>query len=291
MEPDFEKLFDRPVIILAAPRSGSTLLFETLAQVQEFWTVGGESHRFIEGLRSLHAVAGRIGSNRLTERHASPEIAERLRKRFARFLRDREGRRFVDHQDIRRLRFLEKTPKNALRQPFLDVVFPDALYIWLYREPRGNLSSMMEAWRDGKWVTYPHLPGWYGLPWSLLLPPDWEEMNAEPLEKVCAFQWEQANRIILDDLGKLPPERWIACDYQSLIDDPPSAVGRICEFAGVAMDEHLAQRLSGQLPLSRNTHTPPDAEKWRKNEKEILSVLPFIRETQDRCESILAKAL
>ena len=63
---------DRPVIILAAPRSGSTLLFETLSEAPEFWTVGGESHQFIEGLKPLHPVAGRIHSNRLTERHATP---------------------------------------------------------------------------------------------------------------------------------------------------------------------------------------------------------------------------
>lgn len=289
MRPDFSTLFDRPVIILAAPRSGSTLLFETLAEVPEFWTVGGESHRFIEGLKPLHPVAGRVQSNRLTERDATPEIVELLRRRFARSLLDRDGRKFSDHPDAGPLRFLEKTPKNALRQPFLDVVFPGALYVFLYREPLGNISSMMEAWRAGKWVTYPRLPGWYGLPWSLLLPPGWEEMNAEPLEKVCAFQWEEANRIILDDLGRLPPGRWTACDYQSLVDDPPSTVGRICEFAGLSVDERLARRLSSQLPLSRYTHTRPDSEKWRKNEKEILSVLKTIESTQQRCERLVAE--
>lgn len=290
MRPDLEKLFDRPVFILAAPRSGSTLLFETLAEGPEIWTVGGESHQFIEGLKPLHPVAGGIRSNRLVERHAGPRIVELLRRRFARFLQDRDGRRFVDNPGIRNLRFLEKTPKNSLRQPFLDVVFPGALYIWLYREPRGNISSMMEAWRSGKWVTYPRLPGWHGLPWSLLLPPGWEKMDARPLERVCAFQWESANRIILDDLEKLAPQRWTACDYQSLIDDPAEVVGRICRFAGVTVDDRLARRLSARLPLSRYTQTPPDAEKWRKNEREILSVLPSLEDTQLRCERVVGKS-
>ncbi len=291
VRPDFDNLFYHPVIILAAPRSGSTLLFETLGEAPEFWTVGGESHQFIEGLRPLHPVAGRIRSNRLTERHATDEIVNALRRRFARFLRDRDHRKFIDHLDIPRLRFLEKTPKNALRQPFLDVVFPGARYIWLYREPRGNLSSMMEAWKSGNWVTYPRLPGWYGLPWSLLLPPGWEEMCAEPLERVCAFQWEAANRMILDDLENLAPERWIACDYQSLVDDPPASVGRICEFAGVTVDDRLAKRLAAQLPLSRYTQSPPHPEKWRRNEREILSVLSTIESTQARCEKVLKECL
>jgi hypothetical protein len=280
-----------PLIILSAPRSGSTLLFETLADAPEFWTVGGESHQFIEGLKPLHPVAGRVGSNRLSERHATPEIVDMLRRRFARFLQDRDGRPFIHHLDIRQLRFLEKTPKNALRQPFLEKVFPGALYVYLYREPRGNISSMMEAWRAGNWVTYPRLPGWYGLPWSLLLPPGWEELNAAPLEEVCAFQWNTSNQIILDDLERLPPERWTACDYQSLIDDAPATVGRLCEFAGVSVDERLAERLANQLPLSRYTQSAPDAEKWRKNEKEILTVLKSVAATQRRCEAVLKKRM
>jgi hypothetical protein len=288
---DLGTLFDRPLIILAAPRSGSTLLFETLAEAPEFWTVGGESHQFIEGLKPLHPVAGRIRSNRLTERHATPEIIELLRRRFARFLQDRDGQKFINHLDVRQLRFLEKTPKNAVRQPFMDQVFPGALYLYLYREPRGNISSMMEAWRSGKWVTYPRLPGWYGLPWSLLLPPGWEELNAAPLEEVCAFQWNATNNIILDDLEKLPAERWTACEYQSLLDDASATIGRICEFAGVTVDERLGERLAKALPLSRYTQTEPAPEKWRKNEKEILSVLPSIEATQSRCESILSKTL
>lgn len=277
------------MIILAAPRSGSTLLFETLAEAPEMWTVGGESHQFIEGLRALHPVAGRIGSNRLTERHATREIIGLLRRRFARALRDRDGRELIRNPGIERLRFLEKTPKNALRQPFLDKVFPGALYVYLYREPCGNISSMMEAWRKGNWVTYPRLPGWHGMKWSLLLPPGWEKLNGAPLEQVCAFQWNSSNRIILDDLEKLPPERWTACDYQALVDDAPGTIGRLCEFAGVPVDDRLAERLANELPLSRYTQTAPAPEKWRKNEKEILSVLSSVEETRERCERVLSR--
>ena len=46
--------FDRPVFILAAPRSGSTLLFETLAHSTTLWTIGGEGHEIIEGIESLN---------------------------------------------------------------------------------------------------------------------------------------------------------------------------------------------------------------------------------------------
>ncbi len=286
MIPDFNSLFDRPVIILAAPRSGSTLLFETLAEASGVWTIGGESHQIIEGIRALNPNSGEIDSNRLDASHASPQVVAFMRSRFARFLKDRDGREFFHHRDISSLRFLEKTPKNALRLPFLEQVFPGALYIYLYRDVRANLSSMMEAWRAGRWVTYPRLPNWQGPPWSLLLPPGWQELNGCPLEQICAFQWEQANRTILDDLQAIPESRWTTVSYQDLLDDSFGTVSRLCDFSGLAMDDHLASRLSKPLPLSRLTQTRPDANKWRKNEAAIESVLGSLQEIEARMQEV-----
>jgi hypothetical protein len=290
--PDFVKLFDRPVIVLAAPRSGSTLLFETLAEAPEVWTVGGESHQFIEGLRPLHPVAGQVDSNRLEAAHATEAIVQALRRRFARFLRDRDGREYIRNPQIASLRFLEKTPKNALRQPFLEQVFPGALYIFLFRDPRPNISSMMEAWKSGRWTTYPRLPGWQGPRWSLLLPPGWRQLNGRPLAEICAYQWATANRIILDDLEQLPRDRWIACDYSDLTDCTEDSVRRMCGFADLEMDQRLLDRLNSPLPLSRYTQTAPDPDKWRKNESEILPLLDSAHDLDvagvwQRCREVL----
>jgi hypothetical protein len=289
MPADFGTLFDRPLIILAAPRSGSTLLFETLAEAPGVWTVGGESHTFIEGIRTLNPMSGRVDSNRLDASHATGHVTEALRRRFARHLRDRDGREFAAHQEIRSLRFLEKTPKNALRQPFLDAVFPGAFYVFLFRDPRANISSLMEAWKAGRWVTYPHLRGWRGPPWSLLLPPGWRELSGRPLVEICAFQWASANRIILDDLEKLPDDRWTACSYGDLTERTRPAVERICRFAGLDRDDRLRRRVEGTLPLSRYTHTPPSAEKWRRNEEQILPVLSSMEAVWNRCERALER--
>ena len=291
MPPDFARLFDRPVIVLAAPRSGSTLLFETLAEAPDLWTVGGESHQFIEGLRRLSPMGGYVDSNRLDSANSNERIIQALRQRFARFLRDRDGREYFHNQHIRSLRFLEKTPKNALRQPFLDKVFPGAFYVFLFRDPRPNISSMMEAWKSGRWVTYPRLRGWQGPPWSLLLPPGWQQLNGRPLADICAFQWASANRIILDDLQKLPADRWMACDYASLTDRTETTVGRICNFAKLEVDHRLQQRLRGELPLSRYTQTAPDPDKWRRNAAEILPLLDpahpaGVAEAWQRCQQV-----
>ena len=90
--PGSPGVFDRPVIILAAPRSGSTLLFETLAESPDAWTIGGESHQIIESVPALSPNSGAVMDNRLIADHATADIVALLRRRFTRFLRDRDGR-------------------------------------------------------------------------------------------------------------------------------------------------------------------------------------------------------
>jgi hypothetical protein len=119
------------------------------------------------------------------------------------------------------------------------------------------------------------LPGWNG-PWSLLLPPGYEQLRDRPLEEVVAFQWRAANETILDDLGQLPRERWIAVRYEDLVRDPRGEIAKLLDFAGLSMDPRLEEYLSRPLPLSRHTQTRPDPDKWRKNEAEVERMLPSL---------------
>src|SRR3546814_9998708 len=77
---------------------------------------------------------------------------------------------------------LEKTPKNALRIPLLRKVFPDARFIYLHRDPRQVLGSMLDGWQSGGFRMYSTLPGWQGPAWSFLLVPGWRELSGKPLE-------------------------------------------------------------------------------------------------------------
>jgi hypothetical protein len=271
----------RPVFIVAAPRSGSTLLFETLASSSAVMTVGGEAHLMIEGLPELRVGAPGVRSNRLTAAQAQPAHIDRIERFILERLQNHRGEPLGTPD----LRFVEKTPKNALRIPFLDAVFNDALFVFLWREPRENLSSIMEAWRSGNWKTYNGLEGFAG-PWSLLLPPGWEQMNGRPLEEIAAFQWDTTNRIVLDDLAHLPRERWTSLRYGDLTTKPRETILRLCEFAAIAPDENLLTRLGQPLPLSRYTQTPPAADKWQANAVALERVLPGVENTWRRLQSL-----
>jgi LPS sulfotransferase NodH len=280
-----EGCLNRPIFVVAAPRSGSTLLFETLAASEQIATLGGEAHWLIETIAELCPGAPGVNSNRLVAANAPPHVADRIRSQILERLIDRRGARLVDG---RVLRFLEKTPKNAVRIPFLQRLFPDALFVFLWREPRGNLSSIIEAWRSGKWRTYPRLEG-FVQPWSLLLPPGWETLRGRPLEEIAAFQWHSTNRIMLDDLAAVPAGHWTAISYAELTTDPAAAIRRLCRFAGIDFDLALAERLDQPLPPAQHTLTPADPEKWRRNEAAIERVLPSLEATWRDLQAIGAE--
>ncbi len=276
-DPDF----DRPVFIVGSPRSGSTLLFETLAQAPGVFTIGDESHEVIEGIPALGAEAHGYESNRLLPGEATPEITRQLRERFLAALRDRDGQAPAAGG---RVRLLEKTPKNSLRVPFLARVFPEARFIYLHRDPRQVLASMMEAWTSGRFRTYPRLPGWTGLPWSLLLVPGWRRGIGHSLHTIVAHQWNTMTRLLLDDLERLPAERWTVARYDALVADPQAEVRRLCAAVGYEWDRTL-----DALPLSKYTVSPPDPAKWRRLASRIDAVLPTIQEQAKRAERVAAR--
>lgn len=273
-----DPVFDRPVFIVSTPRSGSTLLFETLLRAPGLYTIGGESHQLIESIPQLNIRARQFSSNRLLAADAVPEVVAELRRRFHANMRDRDGTPLAPGQE--RFRMLEKTPKNSLRIPFLLEAFPEAQFVFLYRDPRQVLASMIEAWLSGRFKTYVGLPGWHRPYWALLLTPGWRDLVGKPLLDIVAAQWKVATTVLLDDLATLPAGRVQTIRYDAFLANPRAEVGRLCSGLGLDWDRPLDR----PLPLARHTVTKPDPEKWRARASEIESVLPGLQETIERAE-------
>ena len=275
-----DPLFDRPVFILSSPRSGSTLLFETMSRAPALYTIGGESHQMIEQVPGLAPRDRNFDSNVLTDGDASEERVTALRRHFHAALRDRAGQR----PGSGRIRMLEKTPKNALRIRFLRQVFPEARFVFLYRDARQTLSSMIDAWQSGRFRTYPGLPGWPGeFAWSLLLVPGWRELVGKPLHEVVRAQWERTLTTILDDVSEVPATHRTTLDYDVFLEQPGVEVKRLC----AAFDLPWDRELGNALPLSRYTLTRPAPDKWRKHADLIEPLLPGLDPTIRRAKAAL----
>lgn len=275
---EFRQLFDRPIVIVSTPRSGSTLLYEALEQAPNLFSTGVESHWLIEDVPGLSPQQRGWSSNVLIEEDATAERAEAISADFYRQLRDRDG-----SPPNGRVRLLEKTPKNSLRVRFFDALWPDSVFVYLYRDVRETLASMMEAWASGAFQTYPALPGWTGYPWSLLLVPDWQRLNGLPLPEVVANQWTITTNSLLDSLETLPGERIRGLAYEALRSDPQQSVETLARSLELGWD----RRLGSKLPLSKTTVSPPNPEKWRRLEKAIESVIPIVAEADARAREFL----
>lgn len=264
--------FERPVIILSAPRSGSTLLFETLSRHPALYSLGTESHGLIESNPSLSPPFNNFDSNALTESHATPEIVKRLRNAFASSMIGFDRQRPPSDSTVR---LLEKTPKNAVRVAFLKKVFPDARFVHLVRDPVKNIASIMDAWLSGRFVTYPFLPEW-DAHWSLFLPPGWRTLKGRSLAEVAAFQWTVANKSILQNLDYSSEGNAVIVRYEDLVASPQTELERICEFHGLAPYQFLSE--GEKLPFSQFTLSPPAADKWQRHKKAMENGVPDIHE-------------
>ena len=276
----FQRRFDRPIFVVSTPRSGSTLLYETLEQAPDLYSGGNESHWLIENIPGLSPQSRGWSSNRLTAEDAKPEPSEQLAEAFYRNLKDRDGR-----LPEGRVRMLEKTPKNALRVSFFDAIWPDAHFIYLYRDVRETLYSMMEAWHSGGFRTYPQLPGWRGAPWSMLLVPGWQRLNGLKIPHVAAHQWAITTETLLDDLERLDPARVEVADYHAFLSSPQAEIERIAKGVGLSWDRQLVQ----SLPLSKTTLSRPQPEKWRRIEPVIQAVWPIVERADRRAREFVER--
>ena len=118
--------------IIGAPRSGTTILCDVL-----------DRHPEIESISEPYFVwdwySGGGEDDLRSEELADPRTREFVRAEFARTLQ-KSGKSIL----------VEKTPENCFRIPYMKALFPEAKWIYLYRDGRDVIVSMDKEWRRRK---------------------------------------------------------------------------------------------------------------------------------------------
>jgi uncharacterized protein (TIGR03032 family) len=270
---------DRPVFVVAPPRSGASLLRDTLALAPGVWTIGAEGHAVFTGIAALRPERHGFVSDRLLAADANPSVVGALEDLLLARLRDREGR--PPATGSLGLRLLEATPRNALGVPFLARAFPDALFVYVFRDPREAITGAVSAWRSNGSVTYPDLPEWTGPPWSFPLVPGWRDLRGLPLHEIAARQWQIVTRCLLDDLEALAPDRWCVTSYDALGERPRQEVERLCRFLDLRWDREIPRSLAG--------HTPADSKEGKGDDADVVAVLPKVAAEIERARDLFAR--
>ena len=267
------------------------MLFEALQKNKDLWTIGDESQREVESIPALHPANRGFHSNELSADDYTPQIGALLMDAFMSRLQNASGSGYLQTPpefQPSSVRFLEKTPKNALRIPFFRQMFPDAKFIFLHREAGPNIGSMIDAWLSEKFVTYRDLPDWEGPEWSLLLPPGWRTMRGRPLPEIVAWQWANTNEQIMNDLSKLPRSEWTQISYETLLASPGETLQSLCQFAGIPYGPRMQAFANEGFPLSRYALTTPDENKWKRHEDDIRAASHLYSSTERRISDSLA---
>ena len=279
-----KQLFTKPIFIVSAPRSGSTLLFETLINSSHLWSIQNESHAIYAKFPELAFENEAQDSACLNANHYNSELASLFKHEYFQQLKNNRGLLFTElakRSRPARAQFIEKTPRNSLNIPFLLNIFPDARFIYLYRKPEENINSIIDGWeRKGSFVRFTNLPDWPLGYWCFLLPSNWRTMKTKSIPDIAAFQWKACNEKIMQDLAPLPKDRVVSLSYQQLVNKTPLAIKKICTAFNIPIDKSLYDVVTAnELPLSATTVSKPATDKWRAREDQILPVLPTVEDS------------
>jgi Sulfotransferase family len=264
-----------PIFVLGCPRSGTSVLLQALLQSPELRSVQSEGHILWD---EFHHPRDRSWDS---DALGAVDVSRREREYVYRAIRWwARGRRFVD-----------KTPENCLRVPYLDALFPDARFVFLRRRAADNVSSLMEGWRARpRFVKYTLPERLHGIApldgsrWSFVLVPGWRELRDAPLEEICARQYLACNEAVLEARERLDGSRWVDLAYEGLVATPVEELQRVHAELGLELTEAAAGNAQSLADKpTATTLTAPRPEKWREHNREAIErVLPGLVAVEQR---------
>jgi hypothetical protein len=264
-----------PIFVVGCSRAGTTVTFDTIRSTPYLLSFNRELPEFWESLWGP------------THNQWASEAAGEEHARSAH--RDAAFSFFFQRLGVGQV--VDKTCINILRLPYLHALFPKSKFVYIHRDGRDNISSLMDGWRQRGRFDLKNILGELPAPvriqggefrdWCFFLPPGWREYNEVSLEEVCAFQWITANRMALAAKERIPPDQWIQIRYEDLYERPVQTFQQVFECLGLPFEDKVRARCATLLERPTSIVSgPPEQQKWRKRNREaILRILDPIRPT------------
>lgn len=278
----------RPIFILSPPRSGSTLLFEIMWKFQELYHLDSEAD-YIWWQYFPYSTKNMF-SDYIAPDKITVDLVDNIRKQTYTAISNKYISNNASYKypklsyGSRQIRYLDKTIANCFHLKFIEKAFPTADFIFLIRDPRANISSMIEGWpyadRFGKAQLTPEIlkiPKVKISHWTYPAPPGWQEIISKPLHEICAWSWEQHVTYVQAFLKN--NKRYIVIRYEDLVSDPVKTMRHIASHLNLEISDELI-KYSMKPQLSFTTVSEPARDKWKNMYKrEIESILPLISST------------
>ncbi len=263
----------RPVIVVGCSRSGTTVTYKTLSLAEELATLNRESHEFWSRLHPPEEN-GWDGHDL-----AAKNVSEADRNAALRYYYTYCG----PH------RFVDKANQNGFRIPYLDALFKEAIFVFVKRSPGDNVSSLITGWgrpeEYGDWSA--GLPSKLAIDdgrytrWCFFLFSGWREYVNASIEEVCAAQWCEYNRAVLQAKPRVSAGRWVDLVYEELLDDPVACFRSLFEQLGLRFTTRMHAHCEGLVSRPYNAFSTPARDKWRTgpHREQVARILPRVVET------------
>lgn len=274
---DIDLALDRPIVVVGAPRSGTTLLgrlleaHPTLFHVTEprlTWRYGNDSK-----------------SDMLAPDDARPDVKRHIRTAFAAAIRQGGGQRLI-----------EKTPSNSLRMGFVEAVLPGCLFVHIVRDATESVLGIHRFWQQhargvikGKLtqrlreISLRQFPYYAREFVRRTMPRPFRGLVRQPvwgpripgidgllqdlsLIEVCALQWRMCVEAACHYGRSLPADRYLECRLEEM---SPELLRKILAFCQLDATPDVFDAFQRDFDASQTSHrrakaTSQEIEQIRK---------------------------
>jgi protein-tyrosine sulfotransferase len=209
---------ERFIFVGGAPRSGTTLV-QNMLDMHPAIAGGPEFLHLTKILALRDSLKKKVANGRIDAFCSAVDVDRAVRGMIEALLlplADREGRRLLS----------EKTPANCLVFEPLMELFPRARCVFVLRDPRAIVASMLEVGRRGRAM-------------GLSPRPYTRSLRAAVAHVEACFHAGFAAE-------KAAPDRVLAVEYAALVTDPATETRRICAFLGLPWSPEM------RIPASRS---------------------------------------
>ncbi len=160
-------------------------------------------------------------------------------------------------------RFIDKTPPNAYRVSYLEALYPDAKFIYLTRNKAANVKSLMNAWTHKRKFKFAYrkyltanvklnIEGYNEDVWKFNIPEDWQDYINQPLETVCAHQYDDCHQKANNAFAQMDKCKWTQVSFEELLAEPDLVIKRLCEFMDIKYSSDM-QKIVQVMPKVNET--------------------------------------
>ncbi len=269
----------KPIILIGSARSGTS---------------------FLGGILGLHSKIAYWEEPKYIWKYRKPLANNDIRsageatKSIRKYIRN-EFTKYVEKQQ--KERFLEKTPSNCFRLPFVYKVLPEALFINIVRDGRDVALSAERLWTGkpsknalARRATSLEIP-WIDLPFysfefaknvllrslysdtGMIWGPRFEGIkkirDTHSVLETCAIQWQESVKATREGFKAIPDHQVYQLRYEHLVDNLEEELVSILDFCQLPTEKLMIDE--AKKKVMKGNHS-----KWKAIDKERLATIENI---------------